>query len=98
MEDALSFPLFGDQSLNTYPFLAEFYRNGNPSVLAKTFLEQAGQALREEVDKLTKTERSKIPVFRTLQQLNERYNAHATRHPGLDSALLSITLIAHYIE
>ncbi|KAH6697033.1 conidial yellow pigment biosynthesis polyketide synthase [Plectosphaerella plurivora] len=98
MEDAVSFLLFGDQSLNTYAFLADFYRNGNPSVLAKTFLEQAGQALREEIDNLTALQRSKLPVFRTLQQLNEKYNAGNVRHPGLDSALLCISQIAHYID
>ncbi|KAG7144862.1 Conidial pigment polyketide synthase PfmaE like protein [Verticillium longisporum] len=50
MVGTMSFLLFGDQSLNTHAFLAEFYRLGAPSILAKTFLEQAGQALREEID------------------------------------------------
>lgn len=94
----MSFLLFGDQSLNTYPFLADFYRNGNPSILARTFLEQAGHALREEIDSLGKLERPKFPVFLTLQQLNEKYQAQERRHPGLDSALLCIAQIAHYIE
>lgn len=98
MADKMSYLLFGDQSLDTHGFLAEFCRQGNPSILAKTFLEQAGQALREEIDGLGKLERSKLPTFLTLRQLNERYHAQSIKHPGIDSALLCITQLAHYIE
>ncbi|KAM0333327.1 hypothetical protein ACHAQA_001988 [Verticillium albo-atrum] len=98
MAGTMSFLLFGDQSLNTHAFLAEFYRLGNPSILAKTFLEQAGQALREEVDRLGKLDRAKLPVFRTLQQLNERYHTQSIKHSGIDSALLCIAQLAHYID
>ncbi|KAI8168501.1 Conidial yellow pigment biosynthesis polyketide synthase [Colletotrichum sp. SAR 10_71] len=98
MADKMSYLLFGDQSLDTHGFLAEFCRSGNPSTLAKTFLEQAGQALREEIDGLGKLERSKLPTFLTLRQLNERYHAQSIKHPGIDSALLCITQLAHYID
>lgn len=94
----MAYLLFGDQSLDTHGFLADFYRQGNPSVLAKTFLHQAGDALREEIDRLPKFERQKIPIFRTLQQLNEKYHTQTLKYPGIDSALLCITQIAHYIE
>ncbi|KXH55672.1 beta-ketoacyl synthase [Colletotrichum nymphaeae SA-01] len=98
MADMMSYLLFGDQSLDTHGFLAEFCRSGNPSTLAKTFLDQAGQALREEIDGLGKLERSKLPTFLTLRQLNERYHAQSIKHPGIDSALLCITQLAHYID
>lgn len=98
MADQMAFLLFGDQSLDTHGFLADFYRQGNPSVLSKTFLEQAGQALRGEIEQLPRVERQKIPIFRSLQQLNERYHAQSIKYPGIDSALLCVAQLAHYIE
>ncbi|KAI0164431.1 polyketide synthase [Hypoxylon sp. FL1284] len=98
MEVQMAFLLFGDQSLDTHPFLAAFYRRANPGVLAKEFLTLAGDALRAEIDKLPRRERQKIPIFRTLQQLNERYHAQKIKFPGIDSALLCITQLAHYID
>lgn len=94
----MAFLLFGDQSLDTHGFLADFYRRGNPSVLSKEFLRLAGDALRDEIDRLPRGERKKIPIFRTLQQLNERYHAQPIKFPGIDSALLCITQLAHYID
>jgi hypothetical protein len=98
MADQMAFLLFGDQSLDTHSFLADFCRQGNPSVLSKAFLYQAGEALREEIEQLPRLERKKIPVFRTLQQLNEKYHAQSIKYPGIDSALLCIAQLAHYIE
>ncbi|OAA61847.1 polyketide synthase [Niveomyces insectorum RCEF 264] len=98
MADRLAFLLFGDQSLDTYAFLAGLYRTGNQGILAKAFLHQAGEALRIEVEQLGRLERAKLPVFKTLQQLNERYHAQGTKHPGIDGALLCVTQLAHYID
>ena len=98
MADMEAFLLFGDQSLDTHAFLAEFYRQKKQGLLAKAFLEQVGHALRKEVEQLDRLERSRLPIFRTLQQLNERYYAQKLKHPGIDGALLCISQIAHYIE
>lgn len=98
MADMLAFLLFGDQSTDTHGFLADFFRQGNQGLLAKAFLDQVAHALRREIDGLDKLERSKLPKFLTLQQLNERYHAHSYKHPGIDGALLCISQIAHYIE
>ncbi|KAI1098515.1 polyketide synthase [Jackrogersella minutella] len=98
MADQMAFLLFGDQSLDTHGFLADFYRRGNPSVLSREFLRLAGDALRDEIDRLPREERQKIPIFRTLQQLNERYHAQQPKFPGIDSALLCIVQLAHYID
>ncbi|KAI1462723.1 polyketide synthase [Annulohypoxylon moriforme] len=98
MADQMAFLLFGDQSLDTHGFLADFYRRGNPSVLSKEFLRLASDALRDEIDRLPREERRKIPIFRTLQQLNERYHAQPIKFPGIDSALLCIAQLAHYID
>jgi hypothetical protein len=98
MADQMAFLLFGDQSTDTHGFLADFCRLGNPGVLAKEFMRQAGNALRIEIDQLPRVERRKIPVFTTLQQLNRRYHDQIVKYPGVDSALLCITQLAHYIE
>ncbi|SPN97748.1 probable polyketide synthase [Cephalotrichum gorgonifer] len=98
MADNIAFLLFGDQSLDTHAFIAEFCRQGSPSILSKAFLERASHALREEVDALPKLERANIPIFRTLYQLNEKYHAQSIKHPGIDSALLCIAQLAHHID
>ncbi|KAJ1326724.1 naphtho-gamma-pyrone polyketide synthase [Microdochium nivale] len=98
MANQMTLLLFGDQSLDTHKFIADFLRSGEPGVLAREFLRQAGDALRDEVDSLPRIERASIPVFRTLQQLNEKYHAQATRIPGVDSALLCIAQLIHYID
>ncbi|GAB1313853.1 hypothetical protein MFIFM68171_04063 [Madurella fahalii] len=93
-----AFLLFGDQSLDTHGFLAQFFRHGKPGILAKAFLDQVGHALRKEVEQLPKVERSRLPVFRTLQQLNERYFTQKFKHPGIDGALLCTSQLVHYID
>ncbi|KAI0434278.1 polyketide synthase [Xylaria sp. FL1042] len=98
MADQLSFLLFGDQSSETHGFLADFLRRGNPSILSKEFLRLAGDALRDEIDKLPRVERRNIPIFRTLAQLNEGYRGQRLKCPGIDSALLCIVQLAHYID
>lgn len=98
MAEQMSYLLFGDQSLDTHGFLADFFKQGKPSILAKTFLKEVGDALRLEIERLPRCERILLPVFQTLQQLNERYHNQETKYPGVDSALLCITQLAHYIE
>lgn len=98
MADQISFLLFGDQSLDTHGFLADFLRKGDPSVLAREFITQAGDALKDEIESLPRVERWKIPTFRTLPQLNEGYHGRAVKFPGIDSALLCIAQLAHYLE
>jgi len=94
----MTFLLFGDQSLDTYGFLADFVRAGEPGILAREFLRQVGDALRDEVNSLSWNERASIPIFRTLQQLNEKYYTQSTKVPGIDSALLSVAQLVHYID
>lgn len=98
MASQISFLLFGDQSLDTHGFLADFLRRGNPSILSREFLKRAGDALKEEIEILPRVERRHIPTFRTLAQLNEAYHGQKVKCPGIDSALLCIVQLAHYIE
>ncbi|PHH52128.1 Conidial pigment polyketide synthase alb1 [Ceratocystis fimbriata CBS 114723] len=94
----MAFNLFGDQSLEAYSSLSDFCRLGNPSIVAKVFMERAGAVLRDEIEALPLIERAHIPSFRSLYQLNEEYHYQSRRHSGIDSALLCITQIAMYID
>jgi hypothetical protein len=98
MAEQMAFHLFGDQSLGTYEFLAEFFRQWDPSILSQEFLKQVGDALRDEIDSWPRVERERIPTFRTLQQLNSKYHKQDIKFPGIDSALLCVAQLAHYIE
>lgn len=94
----MSFLVFGDQSLDTHTFLNDFCQYGRPSVLSRSFLEQTGFALREEIDRLPSLQRNRIPEFSTILELNKLYYAKNTRNPALDSALLCIAQLSQYIE
>ena len=97
-EPMLGFYLLGDQSLDTHAFLASQFRKPEKGTLAKAFLDQVGYALGREIEQLPRIERSKLPDFLNLRQLNERYHAQPIKHPGVDGALLCISQLANYIE
>jgi hypothetical protein len=98
MSEKMSFLLFGDQSLDTQGFLADFCRKGNPSVLSCAFIDRVASALQDEIARLPALERLRIPPFTSLQELNQRYHTKDIRHSAIDSALLVTTQLAHYIE
>ncbi len=98
MSDTMAFLLFGDQSLGVHGFLADFYQHGNPSVLSLSFLEQVGAALREEVDQMSSIERQRVPQFSSIKDLNENYQVRKIKNSAVDSVLLCITQLVHYIE
>lgn len=98
MSEKMAFLLFGDQSLDTQGFFADFCRQGNPSLLSCAFLDRVASALQDEVERLPALERGRVPPFTTIQELNQRYHARDTRNSAIDSALLVTTQLAHYIE
>lgn len=100
MSDKMAFLLFGDQSVDTYAFLADFCGGAKrrPSLLARSFLEQVGNALKKEVDQLSSIEQQMVPRFCDIQELNDNYHNHGNKNSAMDSALLCITQLAHYIE
>jgi hypothetical protein len=93
-----AFLLFGDQSLDSHGFLAQFFRQKKQGELAKVFVRQACHAVKELVERLPAVERSRLPEFMDLRQLNERYHNSPLKHAGIDAALLTIAQLAHYLE
>jgi iron transport multicopper oxidase len=98
MAEHMAFLLFGDQSLNAYECLTGFFRRTNLSILSKSFLEQTSSALQNETDCLSSVDRQRIPTFSSIEELNERYHVSTTKNSAVDSALLCITQLTHYIE
>ncbi|KFZ18301.1 hypothetical protein V501_01293 [Pseudogymnoascus sp. VKM F-4519 (FW-2642)] len=98
MAEKISFLLFGEQSLDTQGFLADFCRNGNPSILSHAFLNRVASTLQNETERLPSLERRHIPSFTTIQELSQRYHTRDVTHPAIDSALLVTTQLAHYID
>ncbi len=98
MSDKMSFLLFGDQSLDTHVFLAEFCRRSQPGLLSSAFLKHVSTALQNEIDGLSAIDRQYLPDFSSIEELNRRYYENEYRTSSIDSALLVTTQLAHYIE
>ena len=88
--------IFGDQTADQYPLLrkASTWKN---NALLNTFLERTSVALREEVQKLPRTQREQIPDFLRVNDLVEAYYAGGLKIPQLESALVTIAQLAHYL-
>lgn len=98
MAENMAFLLFGDQTIDIHGFLADFFKSGNPSILTQSFFDKVGTALRAEVDQLSAIERRRVPHFSSIKDLNDKYHARDIKNAAVDSALLCITQLAHYIE
>ena len=88
--------IFGDQTADQFPLLRKacVWKNNAP---LWTFLERTSVALREEVQKLSRQQRDHIPDFLTINDLVENYSQKGTKVPQLESALVTIAQLAHYI-
>ena len=88
--------LFGDQTAEQYPLLHKVVlRKENP--LLRNFVERASVALREECRLLPRSQRDVIPDFLTVNDLIEAYYQKGTKVAMLESALLVIAQLGHYI-
>ena len=98
MSDNMAYYVFGDQSLETQSFLEDLCRRPEQGMLAKSFLDKAATALRQEVDRLSVVDRAQVPTFTTIQELNERYRGLQKKNNAIENALACISQLAHYIE
>ncbi|KAF2661649.1 polyketide synthase PksA [Lophiostoma macrostomum CBS 122681] len=88
--------IFGDQTADQYPVLRKASLCRNNAILS-TFLERTSVALREEVEKLPKTQRDQIPDFLRVSDLVEAYYAKGIKIPQLESCMVTVSQLAHYI-
>lgn len=88
--------IFGDQTADQYPLLRKVSLRRDNALLT-SFLEQVSVSLREEVQKLPKSQREAIPDFLTLQHLVEAYYEKGLKIPQLESCFVTISQLAHFI-
>ena len=88
--------LFGDQTADQSSLLRKVV-NRRENALLQTFLDQVSVALREETRKLPKTVRDAIPDFLTLSHLIEAYFEKGTKVSQLESCLVTIAQLSHFI-
>ena len=89
--------IFGDQTADCRQFLRKvLLRKGN--VLLTSFLESAATALREEISQLSDVQyRSRFPSFSNVQELVERYYEEGKPNPAIESAIVCLSQLAHFI-
>lgn len=88
--------VLGDQTASQVVFLRKLVTRKDNTLLT-SFLERSAIALREEVRKLSKSQRDVIPNFLTLNHLTEIYAEKGIKVPQLESALLTVAQLAHFI-
>ena len=88
--------LFGDQTSDQLPIIQKLCARKDSSLLT-SFLEQVSVVLREEVQQLPRTQRANIPDFLTVLNLVESYHEQKHPIPQLESCLVTISQLAHYI-
>ncbi|KAB8659338.1 hypothetical protein FH972_026227 [Carpinus fangiana] len=88
--------LFGDQTADQSELLRTCLLRKNNAVLV-SFLERAGVVLQEEVRALPQLRRQRVPNFLTISNLVDRYFEAGIRLPEIDTALLTISQLSHYL-
>jgi len=88
--------VFGDQTADQFLLLRKVTARKDNTLLS-TFLERVSVALREEAAKLPGTQREKIPAFLTVGQLVEAYYEKGVKVPELESSLVTVAQLAHFI-
>jgi hypothetical protein len=88
--------VFGDQVSGQYPLLRRACTWKNNATLT-TFLDRVSVVIRDEVQKLPKTQRDRIPDFLTTWDLVEAYYSKGLRVAQLESCMVTIAQLAHYI-
>lgn len=88
--------IFGDQTADQTTLLRQIV-NRKDSTLLTSFLERAAAAVRDEVEKLPKIKRASIPDFLTISHLIEAYYEKGSKIPQLESCLVTIAQLAHFI-
>ncbi|OAK99816.1 ketoacyl-synt-domain-containing protein [Phaeosphaeriaceae sp. SRC1lsM3a] len=88
--------IFGDQTSDQYPLLRKACTWKNNAALT-TFLDRVSVVIRDEVQKLPRTQRDQMPDFLTTWDLVEAYYSKGSKVPQMESCMVTIAQLAHYI-
>jgi hypothetical protein len=88
--------IFGDQTADQYPLLRKACTWKNNAALT-TFLDRISVVIRDEVQQLPRTQRDQMPDFLTTWDLVEAYYSKGVKVPQMDSCMVTIAQLAHYI-
>jgi Starter unit:ACP transacylase in aflatoxin biosynthesis len=88
--------IFGDQTADQAQLLKKVTARKDNTLLS-TFLERTAVALREEVERLPKIQREVLPDFLTVSNLVENYFQKGVKIPQLESCLVTIAQLSHFI-
>jgi Starter unit:ACP transacylase in aflatoxin biosynthesis len=87
--------VFGDQTADCRAFLQKAVAR-KEDVLLNLFIEKAVTAIRDEISKRAYVQ-SNIPNFGTIQELAERYYKSESRDTAIESTLVCLSQLMHYI-
>ncbi|KAF2827710.1 ketoacyl-synt-domain-containing protein [Ophiobolus disseminans] len=88
--------IFGDQTADQYQLLRKACTWKNNATLT-TFLDRVSVVIRDEVQKLPKTQRDQIPDFLTTWDLVEAYYTKGVKVAQMESCMVTLAQLAHYI-
>lgn len=88
--------IFGDQTADQYPLLRKAVLRKDNALLS-TFLERASVALRNEIKHLPRSQRESIPDFLSVSSLIEAYYEKGLRIPQIESSLVTLAQLSHFI-
>ncbi len=89
--------LFGDGALVSRAHIQAQVLESRGNPFLSLFYQRSSNALRHEIALLSPLDRSRIPAFNTIDELNDRATS-SEAHAGLQNALLCISQLGHYIE
>lgn len=88
--------IFGDQTADQYLLLRKAILRKDNALLS-TFLERASVTLRHEINHLPHSQRESIPDFNTVSSLVEAYFEKGLKIPQIESSLVTIAQLSHFI-
>ena len=88
--------IFGDQTASQEQLLKRVSARKDNGLLT-AFVQRSTSLLQDEIGALPQRRRARMPDFLTLAHLVETYYLNDTKIPELESALLTIAQLSHFI-
>lgn len=89
--------LFGEDVSNIRSRVQDQVIESRTDPFLGLFFERTSKALRSEIARLPPPQRSSIPSFTTIGELNEKSSSNIP-HSGVQNALLCASQVAYYIK